>query len=211
MGREGLGITDAEASSRGGELALEGKSGVLPVEQPARVAPHVAIAAPDKVAVEGDARETVDIRAVDDDLIVRPYRRIKLVGTVEVDRAWDVLGLERPAIEGHDQLELLATVELPLELFAADGPNGLGAQGCVLARLVHGGNHRAVADARWPSSSSRAIAAARRSRSLRCRSRGSIRRCPRRSLASNVPDPRIVPIPNGVTDPVPFRSRKTWR
>jgi len=27
----------------------------------------------------------------------------------------------------------------------------------------------------------------------------------------NVPDPRIVPIPNGVTDPVPFRSRKTWR
>jgi hypothetical protein len=49
-----------------------------------------------------------------------------------------VLSVERPAIERHDQLELLASVELRFELFAADRPNGLGSQAGVRIGLVHG-------------------------------------------------------------------------
>ena len=131
------GVATRRRSWRRHERALERQPGVLPVEQPAGVAPDVAIAAPDEVAVQGDAREAVDVRAVDDDLVVGLDRRVQLVGRVEMERARDVLGVERPAVEGHDQLEVVAAIELRLELVAADRPDRLDAERGVRVRLVH--------------------------------------------------------------------------
>jgi hypothetical protein len=71
------------------ELALEREPCVLPLEQTARVAPDVAVAALDQVAVEGDARQAVDVRAVDDDLVARLDRLVELVRGIEMDRARD--------------------------------------------------------------------------------------------------------------------------
>ena len=74
VGRQSVSVTrDGHGVTR--ELALERQAGVLPVEQPARVAPHVAVAAADEIAVEGDAREAIDVRAIDDDLVVRARPR----------------------------------------------------------------------------------------------------------------------------------------
>ena len=72
-------VGSGRRSWRARELAFERQAGVLPVEQAARVAPDVAVAAPDEVAVQRDARQAVDVRAVDDDLVVRagPPRRAR--------------------------------------------------------------------------------------------------------------------------------------
>src|SRR5437867_2435073 len=126
----------AAVSSHRRELALERQPGLLPVQQPARVAADVPIAASNQIPIEGDARQTVDPRAVDDDLVVGPDRRVELSGGVEMDRVRDVLDFERPAVERHDQLEVVAPVELRLELFASDRSDRLGAQGGLLMGLV---------------------------------------------------------------------------
>jgi hypothetical protein len=102
-------------------------------------------ATPDEVAVHGNARQAVDVRAIDDHLVVGPDSRVERVRAIEMDRARNVLGVERPAVERHDQLEVVAPVELRLQFVTADRPNRLEPQRSVLVWLVHGHrNHRAV-------------------------------------------------------------------
>src|SRR4051794_17146205 len=124
------------ASRRGDEGAFEREPGVLPVDEPAGIAPYVAVATLDEVAIQGDARQAVDVRAVDDDLVVGPDGGVELLRRVEMQRARDVLGLEGPSIEGHDQLDRLASIELCLQVTPTDDPDRLAAEGCGRSRLI---------------------------------------------------------------------------
>ena len=54
-----------------------------------------------------------------------------------MESAWNVLGVICPAIEGLNQLEIIAAIQLRLELDAVDRPDRLRPERCVPARLIH--------------------------------------------------------------------------
>jgi hypothetical protein len=45
-----------------------------------------------------------------------------------MEGARDVLRVERPAVESHDQLEVVGALDLRAELVATDRPNRLGSE-----------------------------------------------------------------------------------
>ena len=83
-----------------------------PVEQTTRVPADVAIATANQVSIKRDAREAVNVRAIDDDLVLGSDAGVELVGGIEMERARDVLRVICPTAEGHDELEIVAVVEL---------------------------------------------------------------------------------------------------
>ena len=72
----------------------------------ARVAPHVPVPPPSGVPIQRDAGQAINVcRQIDDEPRGQVGTAAKSsVGRIEVDRARDVLCLERPAVESHDQL-----------------------------------------------------------------------------------------------------------
>jgi hypothetical protein len=66
------------------------------------------------------ARETGNIRAVDYDVVVRVERFEPFLDGIEVQRAGDVLGAVGPLAQGHNQLKVVRSIQLLLELVAAD-------------------------------------------------------------------------------------------
>lgn len=54
--------------------AFEGKPRLFPIEQPTCVAANIAVAGRDQRSVKGDAGETIDIRAIDNDLVILVQR-----------------------------------------------------------------------------------------------------------------------------------------
>ena len=84
------------------------------------------IAAFHHVTIKRHARQAIHVRAVDDHLVVWRNCLVELLWRVEMERAGNVLGVERPAIECLDQLEIVATIELCLELGAIDRLDGSG-------------------------------------------------------------------------------------
>jgi hypothetical protein len=107
--------------------------------RPPSVATHISVAAIDQRPIERHTHETVHIRAVDDDLVVHVERLVKLVGSVEVKRTWDVLGVVGPPVESHDELDGIIRVEFCSQLLSTDGLNGTSSQG----RLwMWGADHR---------------------------------------------------------------------
>jgi hypothetical protein len=88
----------------------------------------VPVAAPDEVAVHRDAREAVDLGAIDHDVVVRLERRVERLGRIEMKRARDPLRVIGPAVEGHDELEWIASIELRLQLVPTDRLDRLRAE-----------------------------------------------------------------------------------
>ena len=50
--------------------SFKGEPGLLPIEQPTRLAADIAIAVLDQRSIKGNAGQTVNVRAIDDDLVI---------------------------------------------------------------------------------------------------------------------------------------------
>src|SRR2546423_14189395 len=95
------------AARRRGPVALEGKAGRLPVDQPPGVVADPGVAGLDQGLDGHQAGAAVDVRAVDDDLVVPAGGPQHLGGAVGVQRARGVRWPGGPGLWGpHPPLGL---------------------------------------------------------------------------------------------------------
>src|SRR5918999_1965664 len=116
--------------------ALQRQARVLPVDEPTCVPPDIRVAPIYKRSVDGHARQAVHVRAVHHDLIVLPQCGIEIIGLIEMEGPRDVLGVEGPTVERHDELDRLSPIELALQVFAADRSDRLRSERGEGTRLV---------------------------------------------------------------------------
>src|SRR5579863_4541454 len=121
-------VVELDMRSKLGPVALERQPPGLPVDETSRVVADVPIAVRAQLGDRRQAGVAVEVRAIDDDLLVLAERGEHLLGALEVDRPRDVLGAEAPVAGGHHQLEGLAARELGPKLLTIEiGGSWLGA------------------------------------------------------------------------------------
>ena len=104
--------------------ALKRVAGRGPVGQATFIAANVGVAGghePPIGVVTGNARL---VGALDEDLCVLVGERFdRLLRSMKVNRTRDVLSSKGPVVAGHDQCEVIPSIQLGLEVFTVDRSN----------------------------------------------------------------------------------------
>src|SRR3954467_429465 len=114
-----------------GPVPLERQARGLPVDQTAGVVADVLVTVLAQLLDRRQAGVAVEVRAIDDDLLVLAQRGEHLLRALEVDRPGEMLGPKRPVAGGHYQLEGILARQLGLQLLTIEiGGSWLGAGHC---------------------------------------------------------------------------------
>src|SRR5204863_6648450 len=105
-------------------------SRIFPVDEPTAVVCELSIPVVPELLEQREARVAVDVRAIDDDVVVVSEAGKRLVVAREVDRFRDVLRAKRPVVAGHDEREAIAAGKAPPQRLAIDLTDRGGVQNC---------------------------------------------------------------------------------
>jgi len=95
-------------------IPFERITGVLPVRYSAGVMPDVLKTMVDELLVNEHACRAAEVRAIDDDLLIRIERVQSMFQALEMDRTGNPFGTEHPVIQTINQLKVPAAIKLVL-------------------------------------------------------------------------------------------------